>query len=173
MASRVIIDFKSLGEQIVTAMQTSIGNISQAHVAHAAKQVKQEERPLGIREQILDNARVLWPIIDAKRKDRFGAPMRPRPIPEMQIVVFGRATTIQAWVVRSEYGQYDKRIYSQRYHVFLCSNYTDTVDKAQQQLLEITMDMLNEAVLTNMYATGSQVVVKGQRAYYVPGEATE
>ncbi|KAK1079145.1 hypothetical protein LTR33_006633 [Friedmanniomyces endolithicus] len=170
MASQVIIDFKSIGETIVTAIQSSIEKTSQALVIHATKQVNQEEHLLGIRE---DHARVLWPMIDAKRKDRFGGAMSTRPVPEMQIVVFGRATTIQAWVVRNEYGQYDKRIYSQRYHVLLCSDYSNTIDKAQQQLLEITMDMLIEAVLTNMYATGSQVVVKGQGAYYVPGEATE
>ncbi len=50
MASQVIIDFKSIGETIVTAIQSSIEKTSEALVIHATKQVNQEEHLLGIRE---------------------------------------------------------------------------------------------------------------------------
>ncbi|KAK0269094.1 hypothetical protein LTR35_015003 [Friedmanniomyces endolithicus] len=173
MASQVVIDFKSIGEQIVTAIRSSIGDVSKELVAHTANQVKQEPQALDVRAQILgkprhaassipptadittDNARALWPIIDGKRKDQYGQSKNPRPLPGMQIIAVGTGTTIRALVVRSEYYTNDQPTYSQRHFVFLHSEDTDTIENAQRKLLEMTMLMLNEFMSSNVYTVAS------------------
>jgi len=53
MAFQVIIDLKNIGEQIVTAIRSSIEGVSTELVANTANLVKQEPQALDIRAQIL------------------------------------------------------------------------------------------------------------------------
>jgi len=53
MASQVIINFKSIGEQIGTAIRGSIEDVNKELVALTANQMKQEPQALDVRAQIL------------------------------------------------------------------------------------------------------------------------
>ncbi|KAK0253480.1 hypothetical protein B0A54_04262 [Friedmanniomyces endolithicus] len=168
MAFQVIIDLKNIGEQIVTAIRSSIEDVSTKLVANTANLVKQEPQALDIRAQILDNARALWPIIDGKRKDHFGQFKHPRVTPEMQIIAVGTGTTVRALVIRGEYNPNDQQICSQRHFVFLQTEDTDSIENAQRKLLEMTMLMLNGFLSTNVYIIGAKVEMNGHGLYSVP-----
>ncbi|KAK0249633.1 hypothetical protein LTR91_010602 [Friedmanniomyces endolithicus] len=168
MASQVIINFKSIGEQIGTAIRGSIEDVNKELVALTANQMKQEPQALDVRAQILDNARALWPIIDGKRMNYFGQFMPPRVTPAMHIIAVGTGTISRAVVVRGEYNTNDQPICSPRLFVFLQSEGTDSVENAQRKLLKMTMLMLHGFMSTNVYITGTKVEVNGHGHYSVP-----
>ncbi|KAK5703097.1 hypothetical protein LTR97_004046 [Elasticomyces elasticus] len=173
MAPQVLIDFDSVGERIVTAIKSSFDGISKTIVAQTSKQEKQEERALGVREQILTNAQVLWPIIDVTRRNCNNEPYNePRTTPEMFVIVMGEGTTMSACVVRNGYDFREQPIDDARRRIFLRSIDTTSADKALEKLLEMTMVMLNKSWKGSLLTTGEQKVMSNHGHYYAPGKAT-
>ncbi|KAK5676757.1 hypothetical protein LTS10_010521 [Elasticomyces elasticus] len=137
-----------------------------------------------VREQILDNARILWPILEARRcRDGSSANnsvQRVTPpmtvviagggnavctvvLPDMEVVVVGTGTTIFASVVRSNIPGYEVGKY-----IFMRTDDTDSVEKSITKLLELTMDLLNKEFGGNFYREkhDTQIDVVGKGYYF-------
>ncbi|KAK5743617.1 hypothetical protein LTR17_002524 [Elasticomyces elasticus] len=121
-------DLNILRNEIVTAIKSSTENVSKEIVAQAGK--------VDIREQILANARALWPVLEAKK----GYSIANRGhglLPVMEVVVAGTGTTIYASVVRSQVSGTAVGKFC-----FMRSDDTDSVEKSINKLLELTMVLL-------------------------------
>ncbi|KAK5737910.1 hypothetical protein LTR17_006350 [Elasticomyces elasticus] len=170
MASQVVIDFKSIGEQIVAGIMGSIDRVKSDSVPQVDKQAKKlEERPLDIREQILDNARTLWGMIDSvSRQSRSYFPAAaPRSTPAMVLVVVGEGTAISARILRQRFDNLSNVRNQQPDIIFMSSMETDTVEKALRMLLELTMAMLNKRADDQMFGEG-EWVEQASGGYYAP-----
>lgn len=84
----------------------------------------------------------------------------------MTLVVMGEGTTIRAGVVYALYREEDKN----RKMIFIQTRDTDSVEKALQILLEMTMVMINKTWTSNFFvATGHESkVMEGHGIYYEP-----
>ncbi|KAK5737911.1 hypothetical protein LTR17_006351 [Elasticomyces elasticus] len=154
MSSLVKKDLNKLSGEIVTAIKKSTENMSKEIVAQAGK--------LDIREQILANARALWPVLEAKKSYSISS-RTTALMPDMEIVVVGAGTTIYASVIRScILGSPDRK------YVFMRSDYTDSVEKSITKLLELTMVLLEKEFSANFFREqhDTQVDVAGQGHYY-------
>ncbi|KAK3619377.1 hypothetical protein LTR56_024060 [Elasticomyces elasticus] len=96
-----------------------------------------------VREQILDNARILWPILEEKRCLTVSSAHSSvqRVTPSMTVVVAGRYDAIYAVVLRHEH----ERTGSHNYQ-FIRSSDTDSAEKAMHMLLNVTMILLDQEV---------------------------
>ncbi|KAK3619376.1 hypothetical protein LTR56_024059 [Elasticomyces elasticus] len=170
MASQVVIDSKSIGEQIVAGIVGSIDRVSGDIVSQGDKQAKRlEERPLDIREQILDNARTLWGMIDSiSRQSRsYITGAAPRTTPAMVLVVVGEGNAISAGILRQRFDNLSNVRNQQPDIIFMSSMETDTVEKALCMLLELTMAMLNKRADDQMFGEG-EWVEQANGGYYAP-----
>ncbi|KAK3617585.1 hypothetical protein LTR56_025201 [Elasticomyces elasticus] len=168
MAPQVLIDFESIGERIVTAIKSSFDEISKTMVAQTGKQEKLEVHPLDVREQILTNAQVLWPIVHPPARDVYGRLLPTEGTPQMYVIIMGEGTTIRACVVRN-----NQPVDEGKRQIFLCSNDTTSAEKALEKLLRVTMVMLNKLSKAGIFTQGDQNVVGDDGHYYAPRKAVQ
>ncbi|KAK5730271.1 hypothetical protein LTR15_000205 [Elasticomyces elasticus] len=142
---------ENMSKKIVTAIEDSTENLNKEIMAKAGK--------LNVREQILVNARVLWPVLEAKKGESIASRGRG-VLPDMEVVVVGVGNAIFASVVRGNIPGYDACKY-----IFMRTKDTNSVEKAVQKLLELTMVLLNKefdtAFFREQHDTQRDVVGKG------------
>ncbi|TKA83095.1 hypothetical protein B0A55_00941 [Friedmanniomyces simplex] len=80
---------------------------------------KPQQPAFNVREQILANARILWPILEGKRKCADGKPNpSPRATPQMEVVVHGAGDAVQAAVLRSGMADYCPEVDGIKKYIF-------------------------------------------------------
>ncbi|TKA64190.1 hypothetical protein B0A55_10416 [Friedmanniomyces simplex] len=126
---------------------------------------KPQQPALNLREQILANARILWPILEGKRKCADGKPnSSPRATPQMEVVVHGAGDAVQAAVLRSGMADYCPEVEGIKKYIFVRSENEDSPEMAIQKLLDLTMVMLRSEVIN-----GGFYKAKGDKSEVVKG----
>ncbi|KAK4962572.1 hypothetical protein LTR10_000198 [Elasticomyces elasticus] len=123
------------------------------------------QQGFNVREQILDNARILWPILEAKRfRDGSSANSSvQRVTPPMTVVVGGHVNGVYAVVLRHEH----ERTGSPSYR-FIRSVGTHSAEKAMHMLLDVTMVLIAEEAeeLMRIGISERKVDVAGKGCWY-------
>ncbi|KAK3617583.1 hypothetical protein LTR56_025199 [Elasticomyces elasticus] len=158
------------GQESSKTMQQGFLSIEQACNKIVAKLGKQEssntaQQAFNVREQILDNARILWPILEAKRcRDGSSANcLVHRVTPPMTVVVAGSGTAVYAAVLRHEHERTGNPSYQ-----FMRSIDTDSAEKAVHMLLDVTMVLMEEEAeeLMQIGTYERKVAVAGKGCWY-------
>ncbi|KAK4893237.1 hypothetical protein LTR27_008358 [Elasticomyces elasticus] len=151
-ANKIVVKVGS--QDLNKTLQQGLLSVEQACNKVVTKTGSQDARgtqqpKVDIRAQILDNARILWPMLEMKAC-MSGARNSLRDLPRMAVVVVGSGTTIYAAVVRLAPAprQHDRD--ESHSYVFMRSVDTDSVEKAVQKLLELTMVVLNQEAGENL-----------------------
>ncbi|KAK5743615.1 hypothetical protein LTR17_002522 [Elasticomyces elasticus] len=158
------------GQESSKTLQQGFLSIEQACNKIVAKLGNQDadhtlQQGFNVREQILDNARILWPILEAKRcRDGSSANSSvQRVTPPMTVVVGGNGNGVYAVVLRHEH----ERIGSPSYR-FICSVGTHSAEKAMHMLLDVTMVLIAEEAeeLMRIGMSERKVDVAGKGCWY-------
>ncbi|KAK5737909.1 hypothetical protein LTR17_006349 [Elasticomyces elasticus] len=123
------------------------------------------QQGFNVREQILDNARILWPILEEERCSSGSSANTSvqRITPSMTVVVVGCGTAVYAAVIRHEH----ERIGTYNYQ-YLRTIDTDSAEKAMHLLLDLTMVLLDQKVVevARMGMSEREVGVAGLGYWY-------
>ncbi|KAK5730273.1 hypothetical protein LTR15_000207 [Elasticomyces elasticus] len=126
---------------------------------------KTRQQVFNVREQILENARILWPILEAKRcRDGSSANSSVhRVTPPMTVVIAGSGTTVFAAVLRHEPETTGSASYQ-----FIRSIDTDSAEQAINILLGVTMVLMEEEAeeLMQIGMSERKVAVAGKGCWY-------
>ncbi|KAK5703095.1 hypothetical protein LTR97_004044 [Elasticomyces elasticus] len=158
------------GQESSKTLQQGILSVEQACNKIVAKLGNQDadhtlQQGFNVREQILDNSRILWLILEAKRC-RNGSSANSsvqRATPPMTVVVAGSGSAVYAVVLRHERETTGSPSYQ-----FIRSFYTDSAEEAIRVLLDVTMVWVDEdtKALLQIEMSERKVVVADKGCWY-------
>ncbi|KXT03847.1 hypothetical protein AC578_8967 [Pseudocercospora eumusae] len=163
MASSITIDLSNIGDKVAAAIQESMEKMVNEKVAAATKDTKktdEEHTIAGLREQILANSTLLFPIL-LKRSWRDTHSTSEIKRSELSVITCGEGTTIRAHVLYKVNGEGTN---------FVLLDSDDAPDQAGalRKLLGVSSMLLNKIHARTWFRenTTEHEIVAGGRYYH-------